>query len=167
MVKFYFSCIWRGLSSKLFLEKSVPIEIAPCFYMSPIWQGDLSHWSLENGGFQARNPSFLYLQLTLKYSTRPRQVILFPLISLTSRFLGLNSHGIRIFKFLMKSSSISVRGTWTLFVSVPFVMQTLETPRTEISEWTNDYLNQNNEFYIPKCPNLRRGSFGHFLSTYF
>lgn len=44
---------------------------------------------------------------TLKYSSRPRQVILFPLISLISRLSGLRSHGIRIFKFLMNSSSIS------------------------------------------------------------
>lgn len=44
---------------------------------------------------------------TLKYSSRPRQVILFPLISLTSRLSGLRSHGISIFKFLMNSSSIS------------------------------------------------------------
>lgn len=44
---------------------------------------------------------------TLKYSTRPRQVILFPLISLTSRLSGLSSQGMSIFKFLMNSSSIS------------------------------------------------------------
>lgn len=44
---------------------------------------------------------------TLKYSTRPRQVILFPLISLISRLSGLSSQGMSIFKFLMNSSSIS------------------------------------------------------------
>lgn len=44
---------------------------------------------------------------TLKYSTRPRQVILFPLISLMSRLSGLSSQGMSIFKFLMNSSSIS------------------------------------------------------------
>lgn len=53
---------------------------------------------------------------TLKYSTRPRQVILFPLISLISRLSGLSSQGMSIFKFLMNSSSISTsKSTFIIF----------------------------------------------------
>lgn len=55
----------------------------------------------------SRNKSTFSERNTLKYSTRPRQVMWFPLISLTSRFSGLRSQGIKIFKFLMNSSSIS------------------------------------------------------------
>lgn len=44
---------------------------------------------------------------TLKYSTRPRQVILLPLISFTSMFWGLRSHGTSTFRLLRKSPSIS------------------------------------------------------------
>lgn len=44
---------------------------------------------------------------TLKYSTRPRQVILLPLISFTSMLWGLRSHGTSTFRLLRKSPSIS------------------------------------------------------------
>lgn len=45
--------------------------------------------------------------LTLKYSSRPLQVILLPLISFTSMFRGLRSHGTRTFRLFRKSPSIS------------------------------------------------------------
>lgn len=48
--------------------------------------------------------------LTLKYSTRPLQVILLPLISFTSMLRGLRSHGTRTFRLFKKSPSISRRG---------------------------------------------------------
>lgn len=46
---------------------------------------------------------------TLKYSSRPLQVILLPLISFTSMFRGLRSHGTRTFRLFRKSPSISGR----------------------------------------------------------
>lgn len=56
---------------------------------------------------------------TLKYSTRPRQVILFPLISLISRLSGLSSQGMSIFKFLMNSSSISTsKSTFIIILKI-------------------------------------------------
>lgn len=48
--------------------------------------------------------------LTLKYSTRPRQVILLPLISFTSMLRGLSSQGTRTFRLFMNSPSISGQG---------------------------------------------------------
>lgn len=47
---------------------------------------------------------------TLKYSTRPLQVILLPLISFMSMLRGLRSHGTRTFRLFKKSPSISGRG---------------------------------------------------------
>lgn len=47
--------------------------------------------------------------MTLKYSTRPLQVILLPLISFTSMLRGLRSHGTRTFRLFMNSPSISRR----------------------------------------------------------
>lgn len=60
---------------------------------------------------------------TLKYSTRPRQVILFPLISLISRLSGLSSQGMSIFKFLMNSSSIST--SESKFIIILKILSTL------------------------------------------
>lgn len=47
---------------------------------------------------------------TLKYSTRPLQVMLLPLISFRSMLRGLRSHGTRTFRLFKKSPSISGRG---------------------------------------------------------
>lgn len=50
------------------------------------------------------------LDLTLKYSTRPLQVILLPLISFTSMLRGLRSQGTRTFRLFVNSASISSWG---------------------------------------------------------
>lgn len=53
---------------------------------------------------------WINIPLTLKYSSRPLHVILLPLISFTSMFRGLRSHGTRTFRLFRKSPSISGRG---------------------------------------------------------
>lgn len=64
------------------------------------------HYKKESTVFNLTRRSFA---LTLKYSTRPLQVILLPLISFTSMLPGLSSHGTRIFRLFKKSPSISRR----------------------------------------------------------
>lgn len=93
MISEFHTIIGKKLLS-LFQPYGSSVTIA----LSPLWFFQLSINASE---------LFCCCVLTLKYSSRPLQVILLPLISLTSRFLGLSNHGTSTFRLPMNSESIS------------------------------------------------------------
>lgn len=91
----------------LYLQHGLGVwQLLPLVYFDVCLKSNIRKCEFNRSDFNIYQITILFF-LTLKYSSRPLQVILLPLISFMSMFWGLRSHGTRTFRLFRKSPSIS------------------------------------------------------------